>query len=409
MSTLDVARSEAAHAAGPIESGYRRMWQIGWPVCVSTSTVTLFMIANLFWVGHLGTEAVAAVSMCSHILFIVFGVSQVVFVGTLAIVSRRVGEGNTGAAYETAVHAAVLGAGLGASVGLLGWFAATPILKFFQVADVVEELAVSYLQLAFAGEVFLFVSMAIAAAYSGAGDTRTPMLLNGGIVALNAVIDPLFIFAPGEVAFAGLDVGWLGMGVYGAAVADVVSAMIGMLAFIAVSVMLGRPFPRPRGPRLALRVEMFRQIVRIGIPAGVSFIARPLSTFFLMRVIASFGTTALAAFGIALRTFSINWIPFSGLNTAVAALVGQTLGGRDVDRAERVVVRGVRAGIAFAVGFCVFYGTFAVDLIAFFDTDPGATSAPARSGQAVRVVQHLARFAELHGRASIGVIPRPLR
>ena len=82
--------------------------------------------------------------------------------------------------------------------------AATPILKFFQVADVVEELAVPYLQLAFAGEVFLFVSMAIAAAYSGAGDTRTPMLLNGGIVALNAVIDPMFIFAPGEVTSTSL-------------------------------------------------------------------------------------------------------------------------------------------------------------------------------------------------------------
>ena len=82
-------------------------------------------------------------------------------------------------------------------------------------------------------------------------------------------------------------------------------------------------------------------MLRIGTPASVSMIARPLSTFLLLKVIASFGTAAIAAFGIALRSFAVNWIPQSGINTAISALVGQNLGRRDADEATRVVLRGL--------------------------------------------------------------------
>jgi putative MATE family efflux protein len=346
------------------------MWQIAWPVSVSTSTVSLFMVANLFWVGHLGTDAVAAVATCGHFLFIVFGLTQIVFVGTLAIVSRRLGEGARDDAYFAGVHAALLAAALGAAVGAAGWFAAPWIVEFFRAAAAVERLAVPYLQITLAGEIFLFVSMAIGASYSAAGETRTPMILNGVAVGMNAVLDPFLIFAPGERFVAGVDVGWLGWGVNGAAVADVLSGMVGMSALLAVSIGMGRPIARPRRRRLVLRASTFWQIVRIGAPASASLMARPLSTFFLIRVIATFGTAALAAFGVGLRSFSINWIPYSGVNAAVSALVGQNLGARSVEEAERVVARGVRVALGLALGFCLLYGQFAADFIACFDSDP---------------------------------------
>ncbi|HTN49613.1 MAG TPA: MATE family efflux transporter, partial [Burkholderiaceae bacterium] len=73
---------------------YRRIWDLGWPVSISTSTITLLTLVNLFWIGHLGTVAVAAVALGANILFIVFGISNVVYTGALAIIARRVGEGN---------------------------------------------------------------------------------------------------------------------------------------------------------------------------------------------------------------------------------------------------------------------------------------------------------------------------
>jgi Na+-driven multidrug efflux pump len=119
---------------------------------------------------------------------------------------------------------------------------------------------------------------------------------------------------------------------------------------------------------------MFWQIFRIGLPASASFIARPLSTFLLIRVIASFGTAALAAFGIALRSFSLNWIPYSGVSSAVSALVGQNLGARDVRSAESVVVRGVGIAVCLAIAFCFLYRWFANAFVTFFDADPAVAA-----------------------------------
>lgn len=357
-------------AAPRIESGYGRMWQIAWPVAVSTSIISLFQVANLFWVGYLGTDAIAAVAMSGHVLFITFGFTQVVFVGALAIIARRVGEGRREEAYFAALHGVILGCILGALLAVVGWVATPAVVGFFGATDAVDRLAIPYLQISLVGQLPFFVSMAIGASYSATGDTRTPMIVNGIAVAMNALIDPFLIFARGERVIGGVDIGWLGWGVHGAAVGNVISAFVGLAVFLAVSVALDRPLPRPRGRRLVLERATLWQIMRIGMPASASLVFRPLSTFLLIRVIASFGTAALAAFGIALRSFSINWIPYSGVNAAVAALVGQNLGARDVAQAERVVSRGVRLATLLAIGFCVLYGSFATQFIAFFDPDP---------------------------------------
>src|SRR6266436_6640413 len=87
-------------APARVTGGYRRIVELGWPVSISTSTVTLLTLVNLFWVGHLGTAAVAAVSLGANILFIVFGISNIVYTGTLAIVARRVGERNIDQAFR---------------------------------------------------------------------------------------------------------------------------------------------------------------------------------------------------------------------------------------------------------------------------------------------------------------------
>src|SRR6185503_20678016 len=109
-------------------------------------------------------------------------------------------------------------------------------------------------------------------------------------------------------------------------------------------------FPWPSDGRFAFALADFQQVARIGTPASVSMLARPVSTFLLLKIIASFGTAAIAAFGIAMRSFSVNWIPYSGLNIAIASLVGKSLGARDVAEARRIVRRGVN--------ITVFVGAF---------------------------------------------------
>src|SRR5262245_38081614 len=122
---------EEAVAPASEPAGYRRIWQLAWPVATSTSTVTLLTLVNLFWIGHLGTVALAAVSVCGNILFIVFGLSNVVYTGALAIVSRRVGEGNLTHAARATRHALLLGGALGVVVAVIGYVTAPVVVGFF--------------------------------------------------------------------------------------------------------------------------------------------------------------------------------------------------------------------------------------------------------------------------------------
>ncbi len=116
-------------------------------------------------------------------------------------------------------------------------------------------------------------------------------------------------------------------------------------------------------------------MLRVGTPASVTLIARPLSTFLLLKVIASFGTAAIAAFGIALRSFSVNWIPYSGINAAVATLVGQNLGARNTREAERVVFRGLVVTTLLGVCFCMVYYTWSREIILLFDDEAAVVAA----------------------------------
>jgi putative MATE family efflux protein len=355
--------------------GYRALWRLAWPVSISSSTMTLLTLVNLFWIGHLGTAAVAAVSLCGNILFIVFGISNVIMTGTVAIVSRRVGENNLTAAFAGTVHGVALGAVLGIVIALAGYGAAPAIVGFFGTGAEVENLAVPYLRLMLAGQLFLYVSIAIGSSYQAYGDTRTPMLVNLAVVLLNALLDPLFIFLPDEMRLGSFALGWLGWGVNGAAVAAALSGAAGCGLLLAVSLLLGRPAPRPPGARLRLKPAELWHMIRIGAPASVSMIARPLSTFLLLKVIASFGTAAIAAFGIALRSFSVNWIPYSGINAAVSTLVGQSLGARSVSEAERVVWRGLVLTTLLGMFFCLLYYSLARDIILTFDREPEVVAA----------------------------------
>lgn len=372
---LSLPVDEAALASAA--ATYRRIWELAWPVSISTSTVTLLTLANLFWIGHLGTVAVAAVSLCGNILFIVFGISHVVYIGALAIVARRVGEGNLVEAFAAVLHAVCLGAILGSAVALIGYASTPVVVHFFDAGAAVESTAIAYLRICFIGQIFLFISLALSASYQAAGDTRTPMLFNVAVVLCNAVLDPFFIFSPGQVVMRGVPLGWLGWGVNGAAIAALLSSAAGCTLFLAMSFIRGKPFARPAHGRLVLRLPDFRRMVRIGMPASISMVARPLSTFLLLKVVASFGTAAIAAFGIALRSFSVNWIPYSGINTAISTLVGQNLGRRNVAEATRVVLRGLVLDALLGGCFCVLYYALSTEIILAFDHEPAVVAAGA--------------------------------
>ena len=282
---MGVGRAEA-EVTTPVGIGpYRRIWRIAWPVSISTSTITLLTLVNLFWIGRLGTVAVAAVS---HL--------QPDPLHRLRHLEhrphRRAGDrrpprrrGRPREAFDAAaarrrVSALLLGVVVAASATR----ARRRASGFFGTGGPVEALAISYLRIMYLGQTTaLRLRRRWAPCYQASGDARTPMLVNVAVVVANGVADPFFIFHPGELTVGGLSLGWLGWGVDGAAIAATLVRR-GRLRRVPRRVALpggalsrGRPIAAsPWPPRLL-------QMTRIGTPASVSMIARPLSTFLLLE------------------------------------------------------------------------------------------------------------------------------
>jgi putative MATE family efflux protein len=277
----------------------RGIFSLAIPTTAALLVHSAFEMVDMIWIGRLGGEAIAAVSVSSFIIWMLFSLSEGVVFGVLALVARRVGEGDTSrAAYQAwqgigfSIVASLV-VGLAFLLGLKGVF------RFMQTPTEVTELGISYLTIVLYGLPVLFVFYVLDAVFKASGDAKTPMCIAIFSLVLNAALDPLLIF------------GWLGfpkMGVAGAAIATVFSSAVGLIvAFLYLpSFMYGRTAP-PLLSRIIPDARVYKRILQIGVPASSSH------TFFcfvyvcLTRITTQFGVPAMAALGIGHKLESVSY------------------------------------------------------------------------------------------------------
>ncbi len=341
-------------------TSYASIWQLAWPVMVSMGAHTAFTIIDLYWIGALGTDALAAVSLIGNVLFCLFGFTQIVYVGALAMLSRRVGAGKLkgdDGAEGVAAQALQLSLLLGAGIAALGVAVARPAVALFGTSETVAELSVAYLIPMLVGFLPVFPVMALSSFFTAAGDTRTPMRVGVAANLLNAVLDPFLIF------------GWAGLpawGVAGAGIASLVSSVLGLAALWVLYVLHELPFPRVRPYRWS-GTSAYRTLFRIGIPASLGMLTRPASTVILLGVIAQFGAAGVAAFGITVRALSLVWLYHGALSTAVSTLTGQSLGAESVGGIRVLVRKSIWLSVAISVVVGAGYFAWPQQIIGVFD------------------------------------------
>ena len=353
----------SAPPANHLDPGsYRSIWMLGWPVMVNMGAHTLFSLIDLYWIGSLGTDAIAAVALCGNILFSMFGLTIIIESGALAMISRRIGaenlEGADGAegVAGQGMHLSLL---LGAGVASLGMLAARPIMQLFDASSEVTELGTAYLVPMMAGFMVMFPGMALGATFTATGNTRTPMYVGVAANIANAVLDPFLIF------------GWGGLpalGVAGASIASLICQVLGLLALFQLYRRRDMGFPRPRLLRW-YGASAWSRMLRIGIPSGLGALTRPFSTLFLLKVIASFGPAGVAAFGITVRSLSFTWLYYAAISTAVATLTGRSLGRRDVGGIRVLVANSTRLSILLSIALGVPYWIFAREVVGIFEQE----------------------------------------
>ncbi len=316
----------------------RSVIRLAWPVVIQQVSFTTVQLVDTFLVGHLGEDALAGVGLASILYWFPLSGMFAIGIGGTAVVARHVGADRPDQAAVTLRSAQMLALIWGVAMGVVFFAAAAPMLRIMGAEPKALDAGVLYMQAAAFGIPFYTLLYTGNACLQGAGDTRTPMLIMLVVNLVNGVVAYVLINGPGpfpEYGVRGSGLGYLASALAGAAL------VLGFLIRGTGALHLA--------PAKALSVERAEtgRILRVGVPSGAEQLQFQMAFLLYTRIIATLGTTALAAHQVALRVEGLSFQPGFGLGIAAATLVGQGLGASRPDLAERAATSAARIAFVF--------------------------------------------------------------
>ena len=330
------------------------------PMVLELAGESVFAVADAFFVSRLGAAPLAAVGLTESLMALVYSIAIGLSMATTALVARRWGEGRQAAAGRAAAQAILAGVGISVVLGLAGALAAPSLLRLMGATPEVVASGANYTRIMMGGMVTIMLLFLINAAFRGAGDASIAMRSLWLANAVNLILDPCLIFGLGPFPELGLT---------GAAVATNLGRGAGVIFQLW---MLTR-----KGGRLNSRAADFRpdlpvirNLMRVSGGGIGQYLVATASWIGLIRILAVFGSNMLAGYVIAIRVIVFAILPAWGLSNAAATLVGQNLGARQPERAERSVWITGWYNMAFLGGVTVVFITLARPIVGIFTDDP---------------------------------------
>ncbi|ELX11415.1 MATE efflux family protein [Janthinobacterium sp. HH01] len=338
----------------------RAIFLLSVPMILEMATEALFAIVDVFYVSLLrNNDALAIVVLTESMLTLVYSVAMGLGMGATALVARRIGEKDRAAAAHVGAQAIYLGLGVSLLVGAAGLFGAEHLLQLMGADQHIIDNYAGYTRWMLTANITIMMLFIINGVLRGAGDAaaamRALLIANG----LNLLLDPLFIFGLGPVP---------ALGVEGAAIATNVGRATGVLYLIyhlgsgksIIAITAGNFRPDPR---------TMLQLLKVAAGATAQFLIGSASWIFLVRIMAPFGSAALAGYTIAIRVIVFAILPSWGMANAAATLVGQNLGAGKAERAEKSVWRTGFINMLFLAAVTVLFLLFARDIVGWFTVD----------------------------------------
>jgi putative MATE family efflux protein len=320
---------------------------------------SVFVVVDVFVVAHLGADAVATVGLTESFMTILYALAVGLSIGTGAMVARRVGEKDADGAAHTGAQVLLLGLAVSVLLGVLGWWLAPTLLRAMGGSSgVLANVAFTRVMLGFnASVVMLYLANAV---LRSAGDAAIAMRVLWLANAINVILGPALVFGWGPFPK---------LGIVGAAVATSIGRSTG--ALFALS-RLVRPGSRLRIVRRHFHFDpaLIARVVRLSSSATFQVFIGMASWIGLTRILASFGSDAIAGYTIGIRIVAFALLPAFGLSNAAATMVGQALGARKPERAEASVWKAARYNVAFLGAIGLLFVLFARPIVGVFTPDP---------------------------------------
>lgn len=324
---------------------YRNLILLSLPIMTTSFIQMSYSLMDTFWVGKLGTEAIAGVGIVSFIMWFANSLVLVSKTGIEIGVAYSIGSRDDKQFRKYIDTSVAINLFMSITFGIILYIFGLDIIKFFNIkSETVNSLASSYLNIVILGLPFTFLNPLFSGVFNGSGNSKVPFIANSAGLIINIVLDPILIY------------GYFGLpkyGVSGAAIATTLSQMIVTGIFIVFSFLDGKIL---HGFNLVKNFSksIFNEVLRLGVPTSFKSCIFAFISTILLRIIANWGENAVAAENVAVQIEAINWMTVEGFSIALCALIAQNYGAKNYDN----IVNGYKKGLKIILWIGVFCSVF---------------------------------------------------
>lgn len=341
-------------------SARRRVFDLAWPVIGENFLETMLGIVDTLMVAQLGTAAIAGVGTSLQVMFFIIAALSALSVGSNVLVAQAFGARKLADASRLARQTILWSVLLSVPLALLGFFFAAPVIGIFGVEPDVAQIGVEYLQVTMATVVVIIVLFIGGGALRGVGDSQTPMRVTALANIVNIFLTYALIFG-----VAGLP----GMGAVGSAWGSFLSRLLAMALLLRV-MWRGKQGVSIAGPGSWLPdLQVAASVLRIGVPAALEQLLTSAAFTIMTMIVASLGTTALAAHRIAFNALSLSFLPGFGFGIAATALVGQSVGAQEPEEGAAATSIASRWAVLWMAIMGAISFVFATPIMRLFSQD----------------------------------------
>ena len=329
------------------------------PMILEMMMESIFAIVDIAYVSKVSVNAVATIGLTESVITLIYALAIGLSMAATAIVARRVGEKNIEAAKKSAAQAILLGTAIAITLGVIGYYYNQDILRLMGAEPEVILEGAGYTKWLLTGNITIMLLFLINAIFRGAGDASMAMwtlVLSNG---LNILLDPIFIFGWGPIPQ---------YGVTGAAMATNIGRGSAVL-FQLVILFFGWGKIKLAITDLGVNLKLMFNLVKVSLGGIAQFLIGTTSWVFLMRIMSEFGSEVLAGYTIAIRVMMFTLMPSWGMSNAAATLVGQNLGAKKAERAERSVWITGKYNAFFMGLVSLVYLFFSETILRWFNTN----------------------------------------
>lgn len=322
------------------------------PIMGSSLLQFTYNLVNMLWVGGLGSDAVASIGSSSFYIGLGYSISSLVVIGTGIKVAHALGRKHEGEVKEYINAGILFNTIIGLIFALLLVLGGKSLIDFLHINNfIVEKDAYLYLALSGPTMFFTFFNLLYARILGSFGNNKLAFKINAIGVIINIVLDPIFIYI-------------FKLGVSGAAIATMLANIAMFILYLIRSLgMLKFNFD------IKIDYKKVKEIIILGFPMALQRILFTIISIFLARIIAIFGSDAIAAQKIGLQIESITYMVIGGLHGAVAAFIGQNYGAKKYNRVKEGYRTALKIGIVYSLFMALIFIFFSVPFIKLFVRD----------------------------------------